>query len=66
MVLDQLGHQPIRCSTRRSNELQDVRTTCLGLQGTFNRLDLAADAAYPGQQLRFLSCSVHSGSSKYT
>src|SRR5437016_7235068 len=58
MVFHHLGHEAVHGAAHRGDELQYLGAAELALEGALGRLDLAADAAHPIQQLRLLADGV--------
>jgi hypothetical protein len=55
VVFEHLSHESIHSAPSSRNELKNVRTLSFFLQRTFDRLNLASDAANAFKQLFFLA-----------
>ncbi len=51
VVLNDLSHQAVHCSSRGNHEMQNVGAALFFFDRTFQRFHLTADAAYSIQEL---------------
>jgi hypothetical protein len=58
VILDHLGHEPSHCPTRACDQVQHLLAARFTVQGTFDGLDLATDAANPCQELLLFANGV--------
>jgi hypothetical protein len=61
VVFDDLGHQPGHGAAGAGDQVHDRLAAGFTVEGTFDRLDLAADAADAGEELLFFPDGVGHG-----
>jgi hypothetical protein len=59
MVLDHFGHEAAHGAAGRDDQMQHSGAALLTLKSALDRLDLAAHAADPGQELVLLAFGMH-------